>query len=251
MLFGSGLSGGKPVPALRSARVLGVPWGDLDAVVISRSHARHVGGLRAMRRRTSSLAAEPMERCGVPARVPTQMRPRARMGWLPGRNPDTIPVTGVRTEAGSRREPACQHQGSDRREGLGRSGLELHPRVIPDRPTPSRRALTPARPPVTRRGYDASRADADQEPAGPDVRGVRGTPDDDLRPRSHRGLPACDRLGGAPRRHRSGRRGRKRHPERVRGAGRCGAGLRGGADVGRRPGAGARRRERGSGRSSR
>jgi glyoxylase-like metal-dependent hydrolase (beta-lactamase superfamily II) len=55
-----------------------VPWGDLDAVVISRLHAGHVGGLRAMRRRTFSFAAEPMEPSGVPARVPTHMRhPRA------------------------------------------------------------------------------------------------------------------------------------------------------------------------------
>ena len=46
-------------------------------------------------------------------------------------------------------------------------------------------------------GLPCWRADADQEPAGPDVRGVRGTPDDDLRPRPHRGLPACDRVGGA------------------------------------------------------
>ena len=89
-----------------------------------------------------------------------------------------------------------------------------------------------------------NRAHADQEPARPDVRGVRGTPDDDLRPRSHRGLPACDRRGGAPRRHRARRRGGKRHPERVRGAGGCCARLRGGADDGRRPGAGVGRRER-------
>ena len=46
--------------------------------MISRLHAGHVGGLRVMRRRTFSFAAEPMEPSGVPARVPTQMRhPRA------------------------------------------------------------------------------------------------------------------------------------------------------------------------------
>jgi 7,8-dihydropterin-6-yl-methyl-4-(beta-D-ribofuranosyl)aminobenzene 5'-phosphate synthase len=83
VLFDSGLSGGKAVSALaHNARVLGVPWGDLDAVVISHLHADHVGGLRAMRRRTLSFAAEPMEPSGVPAHVPAQMRPRARMWWL-------------------------------------------------------------------------------------------------------------------------------------------------------------------------
>ena len=87
-------------------------------------------------------------------------------------------------------------------------------------------------------------ANADSEPARPDVRGVRGASDDDLRPCSHRGLPACDRLGGAPRRHRPRRRGGKRHPERVRGTGGCCARLRGGADHRRRPGAGAGRGQR-------
>ena len=87
-------------------------------------------------------------------------------------------------------------------------------------------------------------ADADQEPARPHVRGVRGTPDDDLRPCSHRGVPAGDRLGGASRRHRSRRRGGERHPERVRGASGCCPRLRGGADDGRRPGRGVGGRER-------
>jgi glyoxylase-like metal-dependent hydrolase (beta-lactamase superfamily II) len=56
VLFDSGLSGGKPESALaHNAQVLGVPLGDLDAVVISHLHADHVGALAAMRRRTFVL----------------------------------------------------------------------------------------------------------------------------------------------------------------------------------------------------
>jgi len=51
-------------------------------VVISHLHADHVGGLRAMRRRTFSFAAEPMEPSGGSTHVLTQMRPRVRMWWL-------------------------------------------------------------------------------------------------------------------------------------------------------------------------
>jgi 7,8-dihydropterin-6-yl-methyl-4-(beta-D-ribofuranosyl)aminobenzene 5'-phosphate synthase len=74
VLFDAGLSGGKPDSALtRNARVLGADLGDLDAVVISHLHADHVGGIRAMRARTFSFAAEPLEPAGVPAHVPCPM----------------------------------------------------------------------------------------------------------------------------------------------------------------------------------
>ena len=79
VLFDSGLSGGKPESALaRNARTLGAGLQDLDAVVISHLRADHVGGIRAMRTRTFSFSAEPLEPCGIPAYVPAPMRhPRA------------------------------------------------------------------------------------------------------------------------------------------------------------------------------
>jgi 7,8-dihydropterin-6-yl-methyl-4-(beta-D-ribofuranosyl)aminobenzene 5'-phosphate synthase len=86
VLFDSGLSGGKPQSALaRNARVLGAPLGELDAVVISHLHADHVGGVAAMRHRTFSFSADPLEPRGVPAHVPTQMHhPRADVAVTTG-----------------------------------------------------------------------------------------------------------------------------------------------------------------------
>jgi 7,8-dihydropterin-6-yl-methyl-4-(beta-D-ribofuranosyl)aminobenzene 5'-phosphate synthase len=86
VLFDSGLSGGKPESALaRNARTLGAPLGELDAVVISHLHLDHVGGLAAMRRRTFSFSADPLEPRGVPAHVPTQMHhPRADIAVTSG-----------------------------------------------------------------------------------------------------------------------------------------------------------------------
>lgn len=86
VLFDSGLSGGRPQSALaHNAPILGAGLGDLDAVVISHLHADHVGGLRAMRRRTFAFAAEPLEPRGVPAYVPTSMHhPRADIAVTTG-----------------------------------------------------------------------------------------------------------------------------------------------------------------------
>jgi len=86
VLFDSGLSGGKPESALaRNARTLGAGLQDLDAVVISHLHADHVGGIRAMRARTFSFSAEPLEPRGIPAYVPARMRhPRADVAVTAG-----------------------------------------------------------------------------------------------------------------------------------------------------------------------
>jgi 7,8-dihydropterin-6-yl-methyl-4-(beta-D-ribofuranosyl)aminobenzene 5'-phosphate synthase len=66
VLFDCGLSGGKPESALaHNAQALGVPLGDLDAVVISHLHADHVGGLAAMRRHTFTFSGEPLEPSGA------------------------------------------------------------------------------------------------------------------------------------------------------------------------------------------
>jgi metal-dependent hydrolase (beta-lactamase superfamily II) len=71
VLFDSGLSGGKAESALvHNAQMLGAPLGDLDAVVISHLHLDHVGGLRAVRRRTFAFAAGALEPSGVPAHLP-------------------------------------------------------------------------------------------------------------------------------------------------------------------------------------
>jgi 7,8-dihydropterin-6-yl-methyl-4-(beta-D-ribofuranosyl)aminobenzene 5'-phosphate synthase len=81
VLFDAGLSGGKAGSALaHNAHRLGVDVSDLDAVVISHLHADHVGGVRAMRRRTFAFSAEPLEPVGVPAHVPAAMQhPRAEV----------------------------------------------------------------------------------------------------------------------------------------------------------------------------
>jgi 7,8-dihydropterin-6-yl-methyl-4-(beta-D-ribofuranosyl)aminobenzene 5'-phosphate synthase len=81
LLFDTGLSGGRARSALvANAERLGADLSALDAVVISHLHADHVGGVRAMARRTFSFAAQPSEPRGVAAYVPTEMRhDRARV----------------------------------------------------------------------------------------------------------------------------------------------------------------------------
>jgi hypothetical protein len=80
VLFDSGLSGGKSESALaHNARVLGVSFADLDAVVISHLHADHVGGLRAMRQHTFTFSRDPLEPRGCPRTCPPRCATRARM----------------------------------------------------------------------------------------------------------------------------------------------------------------------------
>jgi metal-dependent hydrolase (beta-lactamase superfamily II) len=56
-----------------NAQILGVPVGDLDAVVISDLHAHRVGGLRAIRQRAFTFSTGSLESSGVPAYELTQM----------------------------------------------------------------------------------------------------------------------------------------------------------------------------------
>lgn len=81
VLFDSGLSGGKAPSALsQNAHRLGIDVRDLDAVVISHLHPDHVGGVRAVLRRTFAFSGEPLEPRGVPAHVPAAMQhPRAEI----------------------------------------------------------------------------------------------------------------------------------------------------------------------------
>jgi 7,8-dihydropterin-6-yl-methyl-4-(beta-D-ribofuranosyl)aminobenzene 5'-phosphate synthase len=82
LLFDAGLNlrRGSRSLLLDNASVLGVEPLSVDAVVISHLHADHVGGARAMRRRTFDLSPDPAETPRVPAFVPTDMRhPRAEV----------------------------------------------------------------------------------------------------------------------------------------------------------------------------
>ena len=82
LLFDAGLNlrRGSRSLLLDNAAVLGVEPLSVDAVVISHLHADHVGGARAMRRRTFDLAPDPADTPRVPAFVPTDMRhPRAEV----------------------------------------------------------------------------------------------------------------------------------------------------------------------------
>jgi hypothetical protein len=78
LLFDTGLSGARAESALRhNAELLRVDLRALDAVVISRLHADHVGGVSAMRQRTFAFAAEPLEPAGAGARPDSMQHRRA------------------------------------------------------------------------------------------------------------------------------------------------------------------------------
>jgi 7,8-dihydropterin-6-yl-methyl-4-(beta-D-ribofuranosyl)aminobenzene 5'-phosphate synthase len=91
LLFDCGPSGGRVSSALaHNAEKLAVDLGDLDAVVISHLHADHVGGAKAMHRRSFAFARTSLEPAGVVAHVPTEMQhPRA----------EVVPTTGPRVVA--------------------------------------------------------------------------------------------------------------------------------------------------------
>jgi 7,8-dihydropterin-6-yl-methyl-4-(beta-D-ribofuranosyl)aminobenzene 5'-phosphate synthase len=76
LLFDAGLNARAETRSalVHNADALGLDLQDLDGVVISHSHADHVGGPLRQFRRTFALSAEPLEPRGLPAYVPTEMR---------------------------------------------------------------------------------------------------------------------------------------------------------------------------------
>jgi 7,8-dihydropterin-6-yl-methyl-4-(beta-D-ribofuranosyl)aminobenzene 5'-phosphate synthase len=75
LIFDCGLGTGRNRSALASnAECLGVRLEDTDAVVISHLHRDHVGGQRALSRRTFAFSDAPLEPRGIPAYVPAPMR---------------------------------------------------------------------------------------------------------------------------------------------------------------------------------
>ncbi|HXV94644.1 MAG TPA: MBL fold metallo-hydrolase [Pseudonocardia sp.] len=90
VLFDSGLSGGRERSALvHNAEVLGVDLTGVDAVVISHLHPDHVGGVRAVRHRTFTVAEGVELPRGLPAHVPTEMR-HSRADVVPTTAPRVI-----------------------------------------------------------------------------------------------------------------------------------------------------------------
>jgi glyoxylase-like metal-dependent hydrolase (beta-lactamase superfamily II) len=69
--------------------------GRLDAMVISQLHLDHVGGPAAMRRRTCTVAAEPLKRAAAGPRTHRRAHPRA----------EVIPTVGAQ---GERRSSSSQ-----------------------------------------------------------------------------------------------------------------------------------------------
>ena len=88
LLFDTRLSGGRARSALVAiAERLGVDLSALDAVVISHLHEDHVGGFRAMTRRTFAFAAEPSEPRGARQVVALPDTERDAEGPTPGMLP--------------------------------------------------------------------------------------------------------------------------------------------------------------------
>jgi 7,8-dihydropterin-6-yl-methyl-4-(beta-D-ribofuranosyl)aminobenzene 5'-phosphate synthase len=83
ILFDLGLNerAGHPSPLLRNMWALGVRLEEVDCIVVSHLHLDHVGGMRAQRKRTFALSAQPVGLRGIRALVPVPMEhPTARVG---------------------------------------------------------------------------------------------------------------------------------------------------------------------------
>jgi 7,8-dihydropterin-6-yl-methyl-4-(beta-D-ribofuranosyl)aminobenzene 5'-phosphate synthase len=61
------------VPSLQNMQELGIPWEEIDAVMISHPHPDHMGGVKAWQSKTLSLGDFPADRNQMPIYVPVPM----------------------------------------------------------------------------------------------------------------------------------------------------------------------------------
>jgi 7,8-dihydropterin-6-yl-methyl-4-(beta-D-ribofuranosyl)aminobenzene 5'-phosphate synthase len=61
------------LPALQNMQTLGIPWEEIDAIVISHPHPDHMGGVKAWQDKTLSLGEFPADRNQMPVYVPVPM----------------------------------------------------------------------------------------------------------------------------------------------------------------------------------
>ena len=63
------------LPALQNLQELGIPWEEIDAIVISHPHPDHIGGVQAWQNKTISFGDFGGALSGVPIYIPTSLTP--------------------------------------------------------------------------------------------------------------------------------------------------------------------------------